>query len=50
MNNKELKAGTNDEQRDAADSIPSASLAQNGLLGEGIRVLIACEESLYLLI
>jgi len=31
---KELSAGTNDEQRTAADSIPSASLTQNGLLAE----------------
>lgn len=32
MQNKEQKAGTNDEQRTAADSIPSDSLVQNGLL------------------
>ena len=33
MNNKELSAGTKDEQRTAADKSTSASLVQNGLLG-----------------
>lgn len=32
MQNKELKAGTNDEQRTSADLSTSASLVQNGLL------------------
>jgi hypothetical protein len=32
MNKKNSSAGTTDEQRTAADSIPSASLAQNGVL------------------
>jgi len=36
MQNKELKAGTNDEQRTAADSIPSASLVQNGVLSAAL--------------
>ena len=35
MNKNEQSAGTNDEKRDAADSISSASLVQNGMLGEG---------------
>jgi hypothetical protein len=34
MQNKEQKAGTTDEQRNAADSLPCASLAQNGMLAE----------------
>lgn len=34
---KELSAGTNDEQRTAADSIPSTSLVQNGMLAAGFK-------------
>jgi hypothetical protein len=32
MNKRNSSAGTNDEQRTAADSISSASLEQNGVL------------------
>src|SRR5690242_9505289 len=35
MNKRNSSAGTKDEQRTDAESIPSASLEQNGLLGEG---------------
>lgn len=48
MQNNELKAGTEAEQRTAADSVPSASLVQNGMLGEGmgrLNVLLGFEES-----
>ena len=35
MNKRNFSAGTKDEQRTAAHSLPSASLVQNGMLGEG---------------
>ncbi len=35
MNKNEISAGTNDEQRTSADNSTSASLEQNGMLGEG---------------
>lgn len=38
MNKKELSAGTNDEQRTTADSIPSASLEQNGVLSAALSI------------
>jgi hypothetical protein len=38
MQNNEQKAGTAAEKRTAADSIPSASLVQNGVLAEAISV------------
>ena len=34
MNKRNSSAGTKDEQRTTADSIPSASLEQNGMLGD----------------
>ncbi len=39
MNKNELSAGTTDEQRTAAESIPSASLVQNGML-QAVRAII----------
>lgn len=39
MNKNELLAGTEADKRTTADSIPSASLVQNGLLGEGYEVV-----------
>jgi hypothetical protein len=38
MQNNEQKAGTAAEKRTAADSIPSASLVQNGLLSAALSV------------
>ena len=50
MNKRNFSAGTKDEQRTAADLLPSASLVQNGMLGEGtvtrkqIEALIASKK------
>jgi hypothetical protein len=39
MNKRNSSAGTNDEQRTAADSISSAILEQNGMLAEVLLLL-----------
>ena len=50
LNKRNFSAGTKDEQRTAADLLPSASLVQNGMLGEGtvtrkqIEALIASKK------